>query len=50
VGPYSSKCANAIAKLAEKYKTPLLIPVAWVFLTKTAKSQVWPDNSIIPAY
>lgn len=28
VGPYSSKCANAIAKLAEKYKTPLLIPVA----------------------
>ena len=28
VGPYSSKCANALAKLAEKYKTPLLIPVA----------------------
>lgn len=28
VGPYSSKCANAVAKLAEKYKTPLLIPVA----------------------
>jgi branched-chain amino acid transport system substrate-binding protein len=28
VGPYSSKCANAIAKLAEKYKVPLLIPVA----------------------
>jgi len=28
VGPYSSKCANAIARLAEKYKVPLLIPVA----------------------
>ncbi len=28
VGPYSSKCANALAKLAEKYKRPLLIPVA----------------------
>jgi branched-chain amino acid transport system substrate-binding protein len=28
VGPYSSKCANALAKLAEKYKLPLLIPVA----------------------
>jgi len=28
VGPYSSKCGNAIARLAEKYKTPLLIPVA----------------------
>ncbi|HEY6839338.1 MAG TPA: ABC transporter substrate-binding protein [Geobacteraceae bacterium] len=28
VGPYSSKCANAVAKLAEKYKMPLLIPVA----------------------
>ena len=28
VGPYTSKCAAAISKLAEKYKTPLLIPVA----------------------
>jgi branched-chain amino acid transport system substrate-binding protein len=28
VGPYSSKCANAIARLAERYKAPLLIPVA----------------------
>jgi branched-chain amino acid transport system substrate-binding protein len=28
VGPYSSKCAAALAKLAEKYKVPLLIPVA----------------------
>jgi branched-chain amino acid transport system substrate-binding protein len=28
VGPYSSKCAAALAKLAEKYKMPLLIPVA----------------------
>lgn len=28
VGPYSSKCANALAKLAEKYRMPLLIPVA----------------------
>jgi branched-chain amino acid transport system substrate-binding protein len=28
VGPYSSKCANAVARLAEKYKLPLLIPVA----------------------
>ena len=28
VGPYSSKCANAIARLAEKCKVPLLIPVA----------------------
>ena len=28
VGPYTSACANAVAKLAEKYKVPLLIPVA----------------------
>ena len=28
VGPYSSKCAAALAKLAEKYKVPLIIPVA----------------------
>jgi branched-chain amino acid transport system substrate-binding protein len=28
VGPYTSKCAAAISKLAEKYKTPLLIPVS----------------------
>jgi branched-chain amino acid transport system substrate-binding protein len=28
VGPYSSKCASALAMLAEKYKTPLIIPVA----------------------
>jgi branched-chain amino acid transport system substrate-binding protein len=28
VGPYSSKCAAALAKLAEKYKIPLIIPVA----------------------
>ena len=28
VGPYSSKCASALARLAEKYKMPLLIPVA----------------------
>jgi branched-chain amino acid transport system substrate-binding protein len=28
VGPYSSKCANAVSKLAEKYRIPLLIPVA----------------------
>src|SRR5215212_3465577 len=28
VGPYSSKCANAVSKLAEKYRVPLLIPVA----------------------
>ena len=28
VGPYTSKCAAALAKLAEKYKEPLLIPVA----------------------
>ena len=28
VGPYSSKCASALARLAEKYKTPLIIPVA----------------------
>ncbi len=28
VGPYSSKCASAISKLAEKYKVPLIIPVA----------------------
>ena len=26
VGPYTSACANAVAKLAEKYKVPLLIP------------------------
>jgi branched-chain amino acid transport system substrate-binding protein len=28
VGPYSSKCANAVSKLADKYRVPLLIPVA----------------------
>src|SRR5258708_16827740 len=28
VGPYTSKCAAALATLAEKYKVPLLIPVA----------------------
>ncbi|MDP1832592.1 MAG: ABC transporter substrate-binding protein [Geothrix sp.] len=28
VGPYTSACSNAVAKLAEKYKLPLLIPVA----------------------
>ena len=28
VGPYASSCANAIAKVAEKYKVPLLVPVA----------------------
>ena len=28
VGPYTSACANAIAKLAEKYKVALLVPVA----------------------
>ena len=28
VGPYASAPANAIAKLAEQYKVPLLVPVA----------------------
>ena len=28
VGPYSSACANAVAKLAQQYNVPLLIPVA----------------------
>jgi len=28
VGPYTSACANAVAKLAEKYKVPLLVPAA----------------------
>ena len=28
VGPYTSKCANALSKLAEKYRVPLLVPVA----------------------
>jgi branched-chain amino acid transport system substrate-binding protein len=28
VGPYTSACSNAVAKLAEKYKVPLLIPAA----------------------
>ena len=28
VGPYSSACANAVAKQAQQYKVPLLIPVA----------------------
>ena len=37
VGPYSSKCANAVAKLSEKYKVPLLIPVA-------AKSDITRQN------
>lgn len=28
VGPYSSACASAASKLAEKYRVPLLVPVA----------------------
>ena len=28
VGPYTSACANAVAKIAERYKVPLLIPAA----------------------
>ena len=28
VGPYTSACSNAVARLAEKYKVPLLIPAA----------------------
>jgi branched-chain amino acid transport system substrate-binding protein len=28
VGPYTSQCAAAVSKLAEKYKTPLIIPVS----------------------
>jgi branched-chain amino acid transport system substrate-binding protein len=28
VGPYTSACSNAVAKLAEKYKVPLLVPAA----------------------
>lgn len=28
VGPYTSACANAVAKLAQKYKVPLLVPAA----------------------
>src|ERR1700686_5062822 len=28
VGPYTSACANAVARLAEKYKVPLLVPAA----------------------
>jgi branched-chain amino acid transport system substrate-binding protein len=28
VGPYTSACANAVARLAEKHKVPLLIPAA----------------------
>jgi len=28
VGPYTSACANAVSKLAEKYHLPLLIPAA----------------------
>jgi branched-chain amino acid transport system substrate-binding protein len=28
VGPYTSACSNAVSKLAEKYRVPLLIPAA----------------------
>lgn len=28
VGPYTSACSNAVAKLAEKYKVPLIVPAA----------------------
>jgi len=28
VGPYTSACSNAVARLAEKYKAPLLVPAA----------------------
>ena len=28
VGPYTSACANAVARLADKFKVPLLIPAA----------------------
>lgn len=50
VGPYTSASANAVAKLAEKYKVPLLIPVAskeeitrqnykWVFRLNSTTSE-----------
>lgn len=28
VGPYTSACANAVSKLAEKYKVPIIVPAA----------------------
>lgn len=28
VGPYTSACSNAVAKLSERYKVPLLVPAA----------------------
>jgi len=28
VGPYTSACANAVAKLSEKYKVPIIVPAA----------------------
>jgi branched-chain amino acid transport system substrate-binding protein len=28
VGPYTSACANAVARLAEKYRVPLVVPAA----------------------
>lgn len=28
VGPYTSACSNAVAKIAERYKVPLLVPAA----------------------
>ncbi|ANA40075.1 MULTISPECIES: ABC transporter substrate-binding protein [Geobacter] len=28
VGPYTSACSNAVSKLAERYKVPLLVPAA----------------------
>jgi branched-chain amino acid transport system substrate-binding protein len=28
VGPYTSACANAVSKLAERYKVPLVVPAA----------------------
>ena len=28
VGPYTSACSNAVAKLAEKYKVPIIVPAA----------------------
>jgi branched-chain amino acid transport system substrate-binding protein len=28
VGPYTSACSNAVAKLAEKYRVPIIIPAA----------------------
>jgi branched-chain amino acid transport system substrate-binding protein len=51
VGPYTSSCANAVAKLSEKYRVPELIPVAAkTEITKQGYKWVYRLNSTSEQY